>query len=180
MKEDLTPVQQKYIATYIQRMYLELQKMNSIKDLEKLPYHLRVNYDKDTDPLSLAKSILYTAMERRDLICDIDDSRHPKNKIGSCDVETHLEDVAPEISLTKEEKKMFDDINEKDGWYQACMKFINKFNPENQKVSLLLHLDEDNAKLIDDHPMYACERCMEGIMEESEGGVTCDMEDFEG
>jgi hypothetical protein len=179
MKEELTPVQQKYISTYIQRLYLETQKMSNIEDLEKLPYHIRIINSKNKDALGLLKTVLYHAMERRDLICDINDSKHAQKKIGSCDVETHLEDVAPEIELSKEEKKEFDMINEKDGWYSACMKFINKFNPENQKVSLLLNLDEDNAKLIDDHPIYACERCMEGIMENADGGVTCDMEDYE-
>jgi hypothetical protein len=174
-KEELTPTQHKYIATYIQRLNLEVQKIKSIEELDKIPHQLGMFYLKDDAPLDILKRALYHAMERKDLICTYDDTKNPKNIRGRCSGENHFENVEESIHLTDREQKKFDRINEKKGWDAACGAFIDKFNPK-QKLDLVLGYDDDNAKLIENEPNYICPTCMEELNDNADGMVSCDME----
>ena len=176
--EDLKPIQQKYVATYIQRLYLELEKIKTIEELDKLPHHLGMFHSKDDTGLDILKRAMYNAMERRDLICDYKDTQLPMKKRGICQDENHYENVEEDIVLTDKERKQFDKINEKHGWVTACSKFDYRFNPTNQELTLVLGYDEDNSKMTEDGAVYVCKTCLEVINDNADGIVECDMESY--
>ena len=148
-EKELTPKQQKYIATYIQRVYLELQKVNTEKQLDSMPSHLGLFWLKTETPLGLLKHVMSNAMNRKNLICDYKDAELPKSKKGKCESEYH------------------DELSE------------NGKNPPNQKLELVLDYDEDSNKFIPNSGNYFCKKCVEDLQENAEGYVSCDMEDYE-
>lgn len=179
MSDELTQQQCKMIATYIQRISLELKKIKTEKEIEKMPNSLGLFWMNVDTPLDLLNRVVYNAMERKNMICSYDDSKLPHEKIGRCEYENHYENAEEDIALTEEEQDQFDKINEEKGWWEAVHHFDNKFNPKDQKLQLVLDYDDDTHKLFPDRGEYVCEKCMEEIKDNSDGYVACDMEDYE-
>ena len=171
--------QNKSIATYIQRLYLELERTKNEKDYEKLPHQLGIFKLKEENSLNVLKRAIRNAMDRKDLICDYDDSKHPSESTGKCQDEEHYENVQENYLLNEEQREVFDKISNKQGWYEACKHFDEILNPENQKLKLTLGYDDDNSKLNDNEPIYICETCMNVLVDNADGMVSCDMDSYE-
>jgi hypothetical protein len=133
-----------------------------------------VNYSKSK--LEAVKVMFDYAEERKNMICDFDDSKHPRTIIGRCQYENHYEDIDIS-SLTEDEQKAFEELNEAENWFVACDKFKDKLNPDNQTLTITLSIDDDQKKYDDQDPEYVCERCMEEIADNCEGYASCDMEE---
>ena len=70
----------------------------------------------------------------------------------------------------------FDKINEEEGWNEAWEHFEDRINPDNQKLTLTLNFGQDDTKVLKDDGVYVCEKCLEINAENSEGGISCDLE----
>lgn len=158
-----------------------MDKVKTLEDFKKIPFQLNLGFAPATEKgIEFLKYVLHIAMERKDLICDFNDSKHPLNKIGRCEEpEFHYERATEEIELTEKEQIVFDNINDKFGWDEACKHFDDKFNPDDQELTLTLGYDEENAKFIDTESYYVCKKCLNEINENSDGSVCCDMDNFE-
>jgi len=180
-EEDLKPVQQKYVSTYVQRLYLELQKIKTETEIENLPHHLGIFKLKEDNSLDVLKRAMLNAMSRKDLICDFEDTKHPEKFTGRCQDEDHYENREDDLygMLSEKEMEEFYKIKDKNGWHEACEKFDDKINPDNQELKLTLGFDEDNQKLNDTEPTYICDYCYQVLVDNADGIVSCDMDDYE-
>lgn len=178
-EKELTPKQQKYIATYIQRLFLEVNKITDISQMEKLPHHLGMFVNKDDSPLDLMRRIVYQAMSRKDLVCTYDDSNLPEIQAGKCEDENHY-DWANDLLTQQENDEFYSIVNSaKGGYAKARAKFEDKLNPPDQELHLMLNYDEDNHKLDPNHGVYVCKKCEMDAAENADGYVECDMDSYE-
>jgi len=134
-----------------------------------------INYSKSK--LEAVKVMFQYAEDRKGMICDFDDSRHPRTITGSCMYENHYEDMDINSLLTDEEQLEFEKINDEENWFVACEKFKDKLNPDNQELTITLTIDDDQKKYDDGDAEYVCKSCMEEVMENCEGYASCDMEE---
>lgn len=183
-KADIIP--KLYVYTYFKKVKTELDGLQGdgknidpddlqgfIDDNPKLG--LWMLNDKTTSGVRKVQRILNNGFERENAFCDFNDSKyHGKTIIGKCQCETHSEDIEIEkSSLTEEEKKIFVQIRDTKGWYEAYAKFQEKLNPD-QKLSPVYHSDEDIGKYTDE-PDWWCKACRDSADGEV-GDVSCDME----
>lgn len=176
------------IATYVKAVN---RSLNTIKvtqddeldgqtvtglDTENASLNLgHVNYSKSK--LEAVKVMFQYAIERKDMICDFEDSKHPHTIIGRCMYENHYDDMDINSLLTEDEQKRFEEIDEAEDWFTACDEFKDKLNPDNQELKITLRVEDDQRKYDDTDPEYVCERCMEEIIDNSDGYASCDMEE---
>ncbi len=177
-KADLIPKLYQY--AYVESMFKILSKFDSIKDLdEKMKYgysHEKYLLEKET-PFNAVKGFLEKAHDRQNEICDFEDSPLPVNKTGRCDDEDHYENTDYDLSLlSKQDQEKFEEIHDNEGWNEAHDQFIDVFNPNNQKLTLILNFNEDETKCIKDDGWYVCETCLEIVTENSEGSISCDID----
>jgi len=185
----------KYVSTYIRALKLKMTDLKSFDDFirkmdkheiskqfeDVVDYQIRDILDstwsvkQGIDPIVVIHNILENAMRREGKICDFRDTANPDKKFGRCQSDRHNELVEDDISLTDEEQKIFNKINEKDGYEYACDKFIDKFNPK-QELHLTLYSDDDTSKYNDDSAEYVCQKCVDDANENAECEVSCDME----
>lgn len=135
---------------------------------------VHVNYAKSK--LEAVKVLFECAEERKDLICEFEDSKHPRTITGRCQYEDHYEDMEVSEKLTEDELKEWEKINDEENWYVACDKFKDKLNPEDQTLTITLNIDDEQHKFDDRDPEYVCERCMEVVTDNGCGFASCDME----
>jgi len=177
-----------YIATYVRAVCraLDTIKVTQRQDedgenIEGLSNEVdslnldHINYAKTT--LEAVKVMFKYALDRQDLICDFDDSRHKRTKIGMCEHENHYDGIDVESLLDEKELEDWERIYEEKGHYEACAHFSKKLNPETQILTIALLLDDENKKYVDTEPSYYCNSCMEQANENIDGYASCDMED---
>lgn len=175
-KADIIPKLYQY--AYVESLHKLLAKFKSVDKLvENLKYsysHEKYLIEKE-NPLNAVKGILAKAHERQNEICDFEDSTLDQHSMGKCQDENHLEGIDQDI-LTEEESKTFDKINEEKGYIEACDHFIDKFNPEDQALTLILNFNDDETKCIKDDGYYVCDSCLEAIQDNGDGNISCDLE----
>lgn len=186
----------KYVSTYIRALKEKIKDINNIDDFIRLSDkekqdktwpHEYVDYEiknimdaifgsnYEVDPIKVIHHLINYAMEREGKICDFRDSVNPDKIMGRCQYENHYENAEDDVELTEEEQVRFDEINEKEGWMEACFAFEDKFNPI-QELTLTLYSDEDTHKFDDGSTEYVCAKCMEELQENNDCEVSCDME----
>lgn len=133
-----------------------------------------INFSKSK--LEAVKVLFEYAEERKNLICEFDDSKHPRTKTGRCQYENHYDDLDVGSFLTEDEMKKFDILNDTKGWYSACKEFEDKLNPDNQEITITLNIDDDQHKYDDTDAEYVCKTCMEEIADNGCGYASCDLE----
>jgi predicted RNA-binding protein (virulence factor B family) len=177
-KADIIP--KLYVYTYFKKVKQELGTNIERDELQTLVDHnsklgLFFLTDKTLSSVTKIIRLLDNGFEREGKFCDFNDSKfQDKIQIGECQCEEHNENVGSIIKLTEDEQKIFDKINETQGWFEACKKFKDKFNPDNQELKPVYFVDEDSAKF-EDNPDWWCETCRDST-EACEIGVSCDME----
>ena len=176
-KADIIP--RLYQAAYVESMYKILSKF---KTFEAFETDIKYSYSDEKFALGRGKSFdavkffLNKAHKRQNEVCDFKDATLPENKIGKCNDDNHNENCEDNIKLTEEEQIKFDEINEEEGWNEAWEHFEDKINPDNQKLTLTLNFGQDDTKVLKNDGVYICEKCLEVNAENSEGGITCDLE----
>lgn len=168
-----------YQAAYIESINMIVGDVKTIDELKaKTKYHFDygLSLTVDGNALEAVKAIAFKAHERQDDICDFADSPLPENKIGSCGYEEHYEDIFDRIELNDKERKKFDRLNDKHGYYEACVMMGEKLNPSDQHLTLILEFGSDESKCKKDDGYYVCDSCLEVISENSDGGISCDVE----
>lgn len=147
-----------------------------VRDLLKSTW----SYNPNVDPIEIINNIISNTLDREGKICDFRDSIHPNTKIGICESEDHQEFAEDDITkyLNDTEQKEYHTINENDdGTSQSAYeKFIDKFNPPTQKLTLMLCEDEDIHKFDDTGTCYACDECSGYASDNDSCEVSCDME----
>jgi len=192
-----------YVMTYLQAVNkvrentqvpapessIENMKKNDFtkfKEALKQNYHLNLDYGigNEGEFKGLCR-LLDSALQRKEMICDYNDSKFPLKKIGRCSCEEHSEviDHTPVIPWSDELQKQYDhecNVEERDIYeVQNEKPFIDYFNPKTQEVELVLEYDDDSGKWINSVYCYACKKCLEYMQENAEGGVSCDMDSVE-
>lgn len=167
-----------YQFAYVESLHKVLSKCKTLNEfVEKFKYsYSNEQYYLKEDAFEAAQLILYKAHERQNEICDFADSTLPEHSIGRCQEENHYESVESKIDLTGEEQDEFDKIKDEEGYNEACEHFDNKFNPNGQKLTLILNFGDDESKVIKGDGYYVCEDCLDSIAENSEGNIACDLE----
>ena len=134
-EEELSPTQCKYIATYVQRLHKELQDVSDNDDLEAIAEaipKLGLWYiDSKVPRWKFMKRVIDVAYNRKDLICDHKDSRHPQTMTGICQCEYHNDGELIDPEVKEKEQKLY----------------------------LVLEPDEDTQKMDDTTPQYWCRNC---------------------
>lgn len=179
-KADIIP--KLYQRTYVEMLY---QKMKNVKtpyqDEQILSSQDVYLSDRiwNNDAMGAVFEILSKSHERQNEICDFNDSPLPIEKIGRCEYDNHFENFEGGIELTEEEQEIWEKINEEEGYEEAWNHFIDKINPDNQNLRLILYCNEDETKVLNDFGEYVCESCMEEVIDNCDGGMSCDMETVE-
>jgi len=176
--EDIIPKLYQY--AYVESMYNLLCKFKSIDEfMEKVKY----GYSDEKywlgkeKPFNAVVQFLTKAHHRQDEICDFQDSILADKSTGRCGDEDHYEKTDADLSiLTEDEQKIFDKINDEKGWFEAHEHFIDKFNPDNQELHLILNFNDDETKVSKSDGYYVCGSCLENIQENSEGNISCDLD----
>lgn len=172
-----------YESAYVESVKMRLDRIVSDETEEEFHksnseifgFYLK---DKTKSKLDTIRALVDKANERRDDICDYDDTTLPKTTIGRCEnPDDHYENIGTIAALlTPEEFEEFDKIQTEDGWHDACLKFQDKLNPANQELELFLEWGSDESKLSKDSGFYCCKKCADAINENADGGVSCDVE----
>jgi len=176
-KADVIP--KLYQAAYIESLNNIFSKCTS---LEKFKEKFQWNFTNEqaileaSDSFSAVKQIVFKAHERQNEICDFEDSTLEQHSTGRCGDESHYENIEYQQFLTDEECIKFKIINEEEGWIEACEYFNDKLNSDEQKLILILNFSDDETKVMKDDGYYICDRCLESIVENSDGNISCDLE----
>lgn len=174
---DLIPKLYQY--AYVESVYKVLSKFKNYDDFKN---NLKFGFGNEKfilethTPYDAVNAILSKAHERQNEICDFEDSPLPDSKIGRCQDENHYEYCEQNVGLTEDEQEEFEKISEDKGWSQAWDHFKDKINPDNQKLTLILNSNDDETKVIKDDGFYICETCLDVLRDESDGGISCDLE----
>lgn len=129
-----------------------------------------------------ACTLLVNALARRNLICDFDDAKFPPYKTGRCENPEHLECVTePVLDMSEQMTIQFErDVRNANGHrikIQKSEKYIDYFNPSNQKLGLSMDCDSDTNKIINEVASYSCTPCCDYLSENGDGWqVNCDMD----
>lgn len=168
-----------YQYAYVESMYKIFSRFDN---LEQLLTNLKYSYSHEKylmekkDAFEAVKGILEKAHKRQNEICDFEDSTLDQYSMGMCQDDEHYENAQDSIKLTDEEQKKFSQIAEEKGWSEAWDHFKDKINPDNQKLTLILNFNEDETKCMKEDGYYVCETCLEVITQNSDGGISCDLE----
>lgn len=179
-KADIIP--KLYQAAYVESMYLRLKDVKTLEELkEKFKFidEYCISLTLENKAYDAIKALLQKAHDRQDEICDFADSTLPNTIKGRCQYENHIENNEDTVELTEEEQEKFDKIYEEKGHVEAWEHFEDKINPDNQTLQLILSWGQDETKVSKDDGEYVCDGCMEEIRDNSEGGLSCDMESVE-
>lgn len=186
--EDADIIPNMMIATYVKSVNrtlktIKIQQNDELdgETINGLDNHLNsLNFDHINfakSKLEAVNTMFRFAEDRQEMICDFEDSKHPKHITGRCQYENHYEDKDVGSLLTEDEMKEFDKLNETENWFVACEKFQDKLNPEDQELTITLQIEDDQHKYNDGDPEYVCETCLEEIADNCEGYASCDMEE---
>jgi len=170
-----------YQFAYVESMYKIISKFKSTKELMdniKFGYSDEKYWLEKENSFNAVLQFLRKAHDRQDEICDFQDSLLADKSKGRCQDEDHYENTEPDVMglLNEEEQKKFDEIHDKDGWYDAHEHFKDIFNPNDQDLSLILNFNDDETKVSKDNGYYVCDSCLEVISDNSEGAISCDLE----
>ena len=168
-----------YQYAYVESMHQILSRYDSFEKFkESNPYNFsHEEYVLEKEPTyDAVKAFLEKAHNRQDEICDFADSTLPNNIVGRCQDDDHYENCEDNVELTEEQQEKFEEINENKGWLEAWDNFIDIINPDDQHLTLILDIGHDETKVMKDKGQYVCETCLEVIRENSDGGLSCDLE----
>lgn len=176
-KADVIP--KLYQAAYIESVNMILKDVKTSEELKaKIKYHFDYGLELACEgkALEAIKALADKAHQRQDDICDFDDSILPIHTIGQCGYEDHYDDIFDRVELTEKEQKKFNKLEDKHGFNTACEMMTEKLNPKNQHLTLILEYGSDESKCKNNEGYYVCDSCLEVINDNSDGGISCDVE----
>lgn len=164
-----------YQRAYVESLYLVMSKCKTVDAFEE---NYNFGYEKyilkSDDIYNAVLQILHKAHERQDEVCDFADSPLPETKIGRCEDDDHIENCEGSVELTEEEQELFNKLNEDDD--DPWEHFEDKINPPDQHLTLILDYNDDETKVRKDHGHYVCDTCLDVIIDNSDGAISCDMD----
>lgn len=117
-----------YVLTYLQRVHNELKEIKTKEELDDLNDQIpklelySIIFPKTK--LDAVKSIIEKALERKKLICDFDDTKHPHTKQGLCENVDHsgdkeIEELHLLLDDDEDAQKFIDEMPTY--WCQDCV-----------------------------------------------------------